>query len=226
MRIQWLWPIVFACLIIGSYELGRRHHTSKPATPLATRNSSLKVPGSNLETKENDEYLGQVKVVGPLANWMRDAEENGAVTVPQEAPSSAYEANNLDRVIRTPPSAPDNFLHTIFPVKHYTAFEILIPRGLVSASLSGSFESFTYTAKHRQPADVAILLLDDIQFNDFVHRDAGSAVYSIEPCSRQSLNWLLNSEYHKTKKYYFVFWNPDKKTHSPLVKADFTVRFN
>ncbi len=158
---------------------------------------------------------------------MREAGENGAgEETQQEAPAPAYKASELDHIIRRPASAPDHFLHTTFPVKTYTAFEILIPPGLVSASLSGTYESFTYIAHERIAADIEVLLLDDIQFNDLVHRNAGSAVYAIEPCSGQSLKWILNSNYHKVKKYYFIFRNPDTKGQLPSVKADFTVKFN
>lgn len=226
MRLQWLWLVVIGLCIIGSYELGSYRHTTKaPASEVslgpAPKHDSKPVP------KETDLYLGQVKVVGPLANWMREAEENGAGgELQQDAPVSAYKASELDRIIRRPASAPDNFLHTTFPVKTYIAFEILIPPGLVSPSLSGTYESYTYVARQRVATDIEVLLLDDIQFRDFTHRTVGSALYSIEPCSGQSLKWLLNSNYHNVKKYYFIFQNPGGIGQSPLVKADFTLRFN
>lgn len=156
---------------------------------------------------------------------MREAEENERSHV-QQAPAPDYEPSERDRVIRRPASPPDNFLHATFPVKTYTAFEIFIPAGLISASLSGSFESFTYVAHQRRPAEVEVLLMDNGQFSDFVHRNAGSATYSIEPCSGQSLKWLLTSEYHRVKRYYFVFHNPDTNRQLLSVKADFTVSFN
>ena len=197
MRIQWPWPIAVACVIIASYELGTHHRTNQ-ANPTAPNKDAVSSPDPKPETKESDEYLGQVKIVGPLANWMTEAEENEDSQIQQHTSAPDYTASELDRVTRRPAAAPDNFLHTTFPVKTYTAFEILLPPGLVSASLSGSFESFSYTAQ-RQPADIEVLLMDNLQFSDFVHRNAGSASYSLEPCSRQSLKWLLNSDYHKTK---------------------------
>ena len=131
-------------------------------------------------------------------------------------------------MLRRPTAAPNNFVHTTFPVETYSAFKILIPPGTISASLTGGFESFTYAAgRQREAANIQVLLMDDGEFSDFLHHDAGSAIYSIDPCSAQSIKWLLSSDYHKVKKYYFVFHNPDTKAARLLsVKADFTVRFN
>jgi len=225
--LRWLGPAVaIICLIIASYEIGTRYHKSTPA-PSASAVKPAAVPTPE-PLQPEEEYLGQVKVVGPLANWMRKAEENSnAGDAQQETHTPAYQASELDRVIRRPTSAPNNFLHMTFPLSTYAAFEIKLPPGMTSASLSGSFESFTYAAGHqRQPADIEVLLLDDTEFNDFVHQAAGSATYSIEPCSRRSLKWLLNSDYHNVRKYYFVFQNSDTRRQSPSVQADFTLRFN
>jgi hypothetical protein len=158
---------------------------------------------------------------------MRDAENGEDGYVQPQSPAPPYTASALDRVLRTPTAAPDNFVHTTFQVKTYTAFEILVPPGTIAASLSGRFESFTYTAaRQHQPANVEVLLLDETEYNDFAHHQRGSAVYLLDPCSGQSLKWLLNSDYHKVKKYYFVFHNPDPIAQSPSVKADFTVKYN
>jgi hypothetical protein len=226
VRLRWLLPVVIVVSIIGSYELGSRVHTTKAPTSAVSRDPAARHDSKPAATQP-DEYLGQVKVVGPLANWMREAEENGAgEEVQQESPAPAYKGSELDHIIRRPVSAPDNFLHTTFPVRTYTAFELVVPSGLVSASLSGTYQSFTYSAHQRIASDIEVLLLDDIQFDDFVHRKPGSALYWMEPCSGQSLKWPLNSSYHNVKKYYFVFLNPDSKRNFPSVRADFTVSFN
>ena len=227
MSLRWLGlAVAVLCLIIASYEIGSQQHKSSPL-PSASVVTPAAAP--KLEPPQpEEEYLGQVKVVGPLANWMREAEENSKTAeTQQETHAPAYQASERDRIMRRPTSAPNNFLHTTFPLSTYAAFEIKLPPGMTSASLSGSFESFTYAAGHqRQPADIEVLLLDDTEFNDFVHRAAGSATYFIEPCSRRSLKWLLNSDYHNVRKYYFVFQNPDSRRQSPSVQADFTLRFN
>jgi hypothetical protein len=224
--LRWLGPVAVICLVIACYEIGTQHHKQLPPAPAKiVKPAAAPTPEP---VKAEDEYLGQVKVVGPLANWMREAEENSKTgDAQQETPPPAYQASELDRVIRRPTSVPNNFLHTTFPLSTYAAFEIKLPPGMISASLSGSFEAFTYKAgQGRQPADIEVLLLDDAGFTDFVHQAGGSPVYSLEPCSRRSLKWLLNSDYHNIKKYYFVFQNQDTRRTSPSVEADFTLRFN
>ncbi len=226
MRIPWLALISAACLVFGSYEIGRRYAASPHPAPATPQVAPLNPP-SEPGIKNEDEYLGQVKVVGPLANWMRDAEQRSIGEHEHQQPHTTYKASELDHIIPRPSSAPNNFLHATFPLTTYAAFEIHLPPGTVSASLTGNFEAFTYAAGHqREPADVEVLLLDEPGFHDFMHQHAGSPVYSIDPCSRQSLAWLLNSDYHKVKKYYFVFHNPDTTRQSPSVQADFTLRFN
>jgi len=221
VRLRLLGPSFILLMIVASYEFGQYHKGApQPSAP-------KKVTPATPEPTETDQYLGEVKVVGPLANWMRDAEKSGDGDRQSESPAPPYTASELDRVLRRPTAAPENFVHTTFQVKTYTAFEILVPPGTIAASLSGKFESFTYAAaRQRHPADVELLLLDETGYDDFTHHQAGSVIYSLDPCSGQSLKWHLNSDYHTVKKYYFVFHNPDSRAQSPSVKADFTVKYN
>src|SRR5690348_12734039 len=110
-------------MIIASYELGT-HHRTNTANPTAPNKDAVSSRDPKPETKDSDEYLGQVKIVGPLANWMREAEENEGSQIQQYTSAPDYTGSKLDRVMRRPAAAPDNFLHTTFPVKTYTAFEI------------------------------------------------------------------------------------------------------
>lgn len=221
MRFRLVGPVLLVCSIILSYEIGSHmHRSSNPAK------APTKLETTKTEPAQTDEYMGQVKVVGPLANWMSDAETGSDVVTPEEPAAPHYQASGRDRVIRRPTPAPQNFVHTTFAVKKYMAFEILIPPGTVSAYLTGNFESFTKPAGERQPADVELLLLDEPGFNDFIHGSGGSPIYNVEPSPAHSLKWLLNSDYQRVKKYYFVFNNPARRLEVPSVKANFTVQFN
>jgi hypothetical protein len=214
------WPTLIFILLLGSYQLGTRRHevTPSPVTPKTIE--PLTMPQS-----DNPEDIARAKLVGPLAVWMQSQEQNGLDGNGESArPAPTYHASDQDRLIHVPVSAPNNFLHSTFSVKDCTAYEIEVPPGMLAASLSGSFESFTVSANHeRQSAEIELLLLDATGFRDFVHGKTPSAKYSTEPSAAHAVQWLLDTDYKQSNKYFLVFSNPG---HRPkLVKANFTLHF-
>jgi hypothetical protein len=220
---QLSWLVLIVTLLILSYKLGTRHYVGT-----SSRVVSPKAMPARTGTSGNEENRGQVKVVGPLANWMREAEENQGLnddSNPESAPIPTYQPSPRDRVVRTPTSAPDNFVHSTFPVSRYAVFEIQIPPGTTAASLSGSFASFTKkVGQERRAANVELLLFNESEFHEFGHGNLGSATYSTEPSPTKAVKWVLDSDYKQVKKYYLVFSNPGSRTE--FVRANFTVQFN
>ncbi len=219
-----LWPIVIIALLMlnpgVTYWHGRTGATL-PKTEVE-KNLAEELPTESAPEAATPEDPGEVKVVGPLANWMREEKKSEQVrSVP------VYEPSERDHVVHVPSSAARNLLHRTFSVTTYASFEIQVPAGTVTALVTGGYESFTRTLGHdRRRAPIDVLLLDEGEFRDYVKGTPGSVTYAAATSSAQTVSWALNTDYKQMRKYYLVFANPHGRSSATLVNADFTVRFN
>lgn len=135
----------------------------------------------------------------------------------------------LDRVVTVAAPAPKRLVHKTFGLQKYQAFEFEVPPNCLSPRLRGSFKSSTQgTEGHRVSNDAAnidLLLLDEQQFNDFVHGPGGNLIRSAESSYEQTIDWALNSTLQQPRKYYLVFNNSSGQPRTRFVEADFTLSF-
>lgn len=224
VKLKLLWPVLILVLFLvtlkdGYWIRGLRKQLSRPARAIEKLEETTAPPITTPEI--TPEEIAQLRLIGPLANWMKEEEGRQKVAVVRP-----YQPHKQDRILPIVSPAPNCILHKTFGVKEYATFEIYIPPGIVGASLSGSYESFTGLGEKRQPAAVQVSLLDEKAVHDFLQRKPEAATYATDPSAQQSIKWALNTNYKQAKKYYLVFSGPGAGSRTRWVKADFTVRFD
>ncbi len=184
------------------------------ATAQSGKETESKLPG--LENKD-------VVVTGPLISWMREADREAPKTntFPTQAPGAS------DRVAFAPRPKPKNFLHTVFPIKTYAQFAFIVLPHTVSPKLRGNFRSFTRAADSSagEAADVDVVVLNEQEFNDFLHHRAGTATFELDSSHNQAVDYAVPPTQDEPQKYHLVFRNSATKREGMFVEADFTVYY-
>jgi hypothetical protein len=224
VKLKFLWPVLILVLFLVALEDGYwirrfRKQVSRPVPAVKKLEEAISPPVPNPDI--TPEEIAQLRLIGPLANWMKEEEARQQVATPRP-----YQPHKQDRILPFASPAPKSILHKTFLVREYATFEIYIPAGIVEACLSGSYESFTRLGEKREPAEVQVSLLDEKEVHDFLKGKPGAATYATNPSSEHSIKWALNTNYKQPKKYYLVFSNPGAGFRTRWVKADFTTRFD
>jgi hypothetical protein len=124
---------------------------------------------------------------------------------------------------------PENFLHKVFSVSNHTQFEFVVPPHQRNARLHGDFRSFTKRgdpdSTSDKAADVDLILLNEQEFDDFLHGRPGSSTCELDPAHNQMVDWRVPTTYGESQTYHLVFSNSAGGTKIKFVKADFTVSF-
>jgi len=160
----------------------------------------------------------KMKVIGPLANAVEPVDNPSEIKQPPPSPAAP---NAFDHVQKPTSSAPIR-LHNTFVVKTYRFFAFQVPAHTTSPKFRGAFKSY-FSNRDKSDAVVEALLLDEQQFNQFVHGNSGTTVFSNESASGD-MDLTLNATPFEPKKYYLVFRTPDAR--SRVVTADFTAIFD
>lgn len=112
-------------------------------------------------------------------------------------------------------------------MSNQTQFLFVAPAHQESTRLRGTFRSFT---KRNDPdssngtADIDLLLLNEQEYNDFLHGPPQSVTYELDSAHNQVVDWRLPTTYGEPQTYHLVFSNSDG-TKTKFVEADFTVSF-
>jgi len=133
----------------------------------------------------------------------------------------------IDHSTNLPPQDSVKLLHRVFSVNKYAQFGFVVPPHQGNTRLRGTFRSFT---KRNDPdssdrtADVDLLLLNDEEFDQFLHGQPQSVTYELDPAHNQKVEWRVPTTYGEPQTYHLVFSNSGG-TKSKFVEADFTVSF-
>jgi hypothetical protein len=164
-------------------------------------------------------------VISPLAILKREV--NPPHTRPEEY--VRREPLPVDHHIYVPSERPKSVLHKVFPVKKYAQFAFVAPPHQGNARLRGLFRSF---AKRGDPdstsdgtADVDLMLLNEQEFNEFLHGQPQSVTYELDSAHDQKVDWRVPTTYEEPQTYHLVFSNSGG-TKIKFVEADFTVSFD
>jgi len=123
---------------------------------------------------------------------------------------------------------PESFLHKVFSVSNHTQFSFVAPAHQENARLRGTFRSFT---KRNDPdssdstADVDVMLLNDQEFNEFLHGPSQNVTYEVDSAHNQTVDWRIPTTYGDPQTYHLVFSNSGSGAKTKFVEADFTVSF-
>jgi hypothetical protein len=163
-------------------------------------------------------------VVSPLQVLKKRAKANPApALLPQETPLT------VDHPVYLESQKPENFLHQLFSVSKHTQFAFLVPPHQGNTKLHGAFRSFT---KRSDPdstsdrtADVDLMLLNEQEFNEFLHGQPQGVTYELDPAHNQTVDWQVPTTYGEAETYHLVFSNSAGGAKIKFVEADFTVSF-
>jgi len=114
-------------------------------------------------------------------------------------------------------------------VSKHTQFAFLVPPHQGNTKLHGAFRSFT---KRSDPdstsdrtADVDLMLLNEQEFNEFLHGQPQGVTYELDPAHNQTVDWQVPTTYGEAETYHLVFSNSAGGAKIKFVEADFTVSF-
>jgi len=129
--------------------------------------------------------------------------------------------------IETP--QPENFLHKVFSVNNHADFAFVVPSRQENTKLRGDFRSFTKLgdpdSTSDKTADVDLILLNEQEFNQFLHGQPQSVTYELDSAHNQTVDWRVPTTYADPQTYHLVFSNSDGRPKTKFVDADFTVSF-
>lgn len=214
-----------ALLIIGLVVLffGLRRYTISqaklPKTELPPQ-ERIDEPVIKPATPEDPGPIASVVV--PLDVLTQQANRSDAKTAPGREPVA------IDHVVLIDPGKPKHLLPNMFSVNRRAQFSFMIPAHQGNARLHGSFRSF---AKRNdldssdRSADIDLLLLNDEEFNQFLHGQPQSVTYELNSAHNRMVDWWIPATRDNAKTYHLVFINSTDEVNPKFVQADFTLTF-
>jgi hypothetical protein len=222
MRRAFLLMIALLSLICSC---SRRDHADVKPRASDDQSQAIKPDDQEIKAATPEDPGPTAKVVIPLEVLKKQAKP--VQTGPEE--DSAQELLPIDRPVHLEPQESKHFLHKVFSVSNHAQFIFFVPPRQGNTMLRGSFRSFT---KRNDPdstsdrtAAVDLLLLNDQEFNEFLHGRPQTVTYELDSANNQKVDWRVPTTYTESQTYHLVFSNPDGGTKARFVEADFTVSF-
>ena len=119
-------------------------------------------------------------------------------------------------------------LHTTFPVRGAVEVRFEVPAHAASPRLEGSYRSFRNMSGVRNDdagAGIALLVLNERQFNDFLNGRAGEAAFAAEDARQQEVTAGLPPTMNQAQSYHLLFLNNSGGKEKKFVQADFRMEF-
>jgi hypothetical protein len=117
-----------------------------------------------------------------------------------------------------------------FSVQKYQSFELTIPEHCLHPRLHGDFKTFHYGEQGNRAnddaANVDLLLLDEQQFNDFIHGPGEETTRSAQNTHDQVIDWALPATFGNPRKFFLVFNNATGKPKIKIIDANLTLSFD
>jgi len=207
---------------IYAWKHVRQAPLAPPAQPQVAENPTY---------AEAQEAQKTVAFTGPLADYMArrqgapEAQAAQPVETLQVVPAKPSESDHVGgSVVGT--SMP--ILETSFRVRGAVQVPFEVPAHAASPRLRGSYRSFQKVAGEQNGdsgAEIAFLVLNDQQFNDFVNGRAGEATFSADDARQQEVNTGLPPTMNQAQKYHLLFLNNSQGRDKKFVRADFRMEF-
>jgi len=228
MKRRYVWLLICGALLLAG-------GCSKKQSPQVKRQPVAEQP----QEEEQEEPIqaatpedpGPVAtVVGPMTVWTRKAQSRPSqpADAALAADAARPEAHPNDHVALDGPAKPKNFLHAVFPVANYSQFVFVVPPHQTNPKLHGNFRSFTNPgdpdSSSNNAANVDLMLLNEQEFDDFVHGRPGNATYELDSSHSQMVEYVVPSTRDQAREYHLVFQTSSGGT-KIFVKANFTVSF-
>lgn len=159
--------------------------------------------------------------------WQKEAKSSQL----QRDAALRREPQGVDHFVRVESveARPEYSLHRMFPVSDYSQFPFVVPPRQGNTRLRGTFRSFTKRgapdSTSDRTADVELMLLNDQEFDEFLHSRLQSATYELDPSHNQAVDWRVPTTFEGSQTYHLVFSNSAGGVKRKFVEADFTLSF-
>jgi hypothetical protein len=159
---------------------------------------------------------------GPLARWMRGANPKSS----SDDQDVGGKPHPNDHIAPSPVGTGGVILRRTFNVVKAFSYPFAIPAHAASPKLHGNFRSFSAPGAGSEDAtgDIAFLLLDQQQYDGFIHGRLGNALMAVDATHNQNINFRLPASLNQAVTYYLVFEN-DPREAKKTVQADFRIDF-
>ena len=168
------------------------------------------------------------KMAGPLADYMAHQEGGEAPVGAPPVETITYTPVASDHVGGSMVGTSVNILHKTFGVRSTMQLPFVVPAHAASPHLNGRYRSFLKEAGPQVgEADDAIefLVLNDQQYDGFLHGHTGEATFSTDDSNDQQVNASLPPTASQPETYHLVFRNNSRAQIRKMVQADFRVDF-
>ena len=215
------WLLMLLLLICGC---SRKQPSEAKARPSVDPPPAVKPEEQEIKAATPEDPGPTATVVVPL-----DVLKKQAKPLPADSDAEPLlEPLPIDHPVHIEPQEPKHFLHKTFSVSNHAQFAFLVPPRQGNARLRGTFRSFTKRSDPDSTSDrtaaVDVLLLNDQEFNEFLHGRPQSVTYELDSANNQMVDWRVPTTYGDPQTYYLVFSNSGGTTHK-FVEADFTISF-
>ena len=212
-------------VLFGGIYAWNQMHRVPPVAPAQPALAQNPIYGEAQEAQKT------VVFTGPLADY--ESRRQGSLEA-----KAATEVATL-QVVPVKPGASDHvggsvvgtsmpILHTTFAVRGAVEVRFEVPAHAASPRLEGSYRSFRKMAGVRNDdaaAGIALLVLNDRQFNDFLNGRAGEAAFAAEDARQQEVNAGLPPTMNQAQSYHLLFLNNSRGKEKKFVQAYFRMEF-
>jgi hypothetical protein len=191
------------------------HPTPRPKVAV------LRPPEQEIKAATPEDPGPIATVVSPVKTLQQSAQPAGDET--RLPAASAMSPLDHADAIAIPPS--QHFLHQRFDLKDQRDFVFVVPAHMVNPKLQGTYQAFMNPepgATNLSAVEIDFALMDDRQFDDFVHARRADAIYE-KPAASQTISFAIPPTHEQDRRYHLVFM-----TESPrpaVVDGDFTLSF-
>jgi len=158
---------------------------------------------------------------GPLARWMQGS---GAESSSDDQSPASGKPHAFDHIAPSPVGTSGVVLHRTFSFTKAASYPFAIPAHAATPKLRGTFRSFATDSSDDANSDVAFLLLNQEQYQGFIHGHIGDALMAVDASHNQDVNFGLPASSTQPVNYYLVFQNNPREG-KKTVQANFRVEF-
>lgn len=222
MKSAWLLTIVLLLMVSSS---SRKEHPKVRSRPDVDQLEIVKPEEQAIKAATPEDPGPIATVVQPLEVLKKQAKTTP--TNPEEMPPR--KPLPIDHPVHLEAQGPNHFLHKVFSVRNQTEFTFLVPPHQGNTMLRGTFRSFTKRSDPDSTSDrtaaVDLMLLNEQEFDEFLHGRPQSVTYELDSANNQKVDWRVPTTYGESQTYHLVFSNPESGRKIKFVQADFTVSF-
>jgi hypothetical protein len=212
--------LLLAAIAWGGYS----HYRNRSAQPkVQAAEESQPSQEAEAQSQPQDPIQPPV-VVSPLETLMEKANPLHKTS----EPAPRREPSPSDHIAPSPAGTSAAIVHKTFSVISAAKFLFEVPPHAANPQLKGSYRSFLQQSGGQssdESADMDLLLMNNQQYDDFLHGGTPDVIYSVDSSHDQEVSFGLPATMNQPAQYYLVFRTSSHRPGKTEVQADFRVDF-